>query len=48
MVKLESAKITFDIAEEPKKLFIADGCGHGYCKNMEQELKYSLISLFEK
>jgi fermentation-respiration switch protein FrsA (DUF1100 family) len=46
MVKLDSAKITFNLAKEQKKLFIAEGCGHGYCKEMEKNLKNSLKELF--
>jgi hypothetical protein len=46
MVSLDDAKKTFDIAKEPKKFFVADGCGHGYCNNMEDELREDLKKIF--
>lgn len=48
VVKLESAKITFDKAKEPKQFFIAEGCGHGYCEKMKENLTLSLKELFKK
>jgi uncharacterized protein len=47
VVKLEDAKYTFNLAKEPKKLFIAHGCGHGYCENMSEEFIRDVKILFE-
>lgn len=47
MVKPESAKQTFDLAKEPKQFFTADGCGHGYCDKMYDDLKESLAKIFK-
>jgi fermentation-respiration switch protein FrsA (DUF1100 family) len=47
IVSLEDAKYTFNLAKEPKKFFIAKGCGHGYCENMSEEFKKDLNVLFE-
>jgi len=42
VVELEDAKITFEKAKEPKKFFTAEGCDHGYCDKMWNELKSDL------
>lgn len=48
IVKLEDANYTFNLAKEPKRLFIAEGCGHGYCEKMSDEFTADLTILFEK
>lgn len=48
MVSMDDAKITFNLAKEPKKFFTAEGCGHGYCDKMYDNLKESLKILFGK
>jgi len=45
-ISLNDAKATFDAANEPKKFFIVEGCGHGYCDKMDGSLKESLGYLF--
>jgi len=45
-VPLESARFTFNLAKEPKKFFIAEGCGHGYCDAMKKDLENSLNEIF--
>ena len=47
-VNIKDAEYTFSLAKEPKKFFIAEGCKHGYCDKMEEELKEDLIVLFNK
>ncbi len=46
MVNLNDAKQTFDLAREPKKLYIYDKCGHGYCNDMDSDIKSSLKLIF--
>ncbi len=46
--KINDTQKTFDLAKEPKKLFIANGCGHGYCNEMKNELQKNLKEMFEK
>jgi len=48
VVKLEDARYTFNLAKEPKRFFIAEGCGHGYCEKMSDEFAKDLSILFEK
>jgi hypothetical protein len=45
-VKLEDARYTFNLAKEPKRFFIAEGCGHGYCEKMSDEFTADLNILF--
>jgi dienelactone hydrolase len=45
-IKLEDAEYTFSIAKEPKSFFEAEGCGHGYCDKMHDELARDLKELF--
>jgi uncharacterized protein len=47
IVKLEDAEYTFNLAKEPRRFFIAEGCGHGYCEKMSEEFKGDLKILFE-
>ncbi len=47
-VNLDDAKATFNLANEPKRFFVANGCGHGYCSGMYNELKEDLRWMFEK
>jgi hypothetical protein len=47
IVKLEDAQYTFNLAKEPKRFFIAEGCIHGYCEKMSEEFKKDLNILFE-
>ncbi len=47
-IKIEDAKLTFDNANEPKKFFRVEGCGHGYCDKMYEPLKQSLEWIFKK
>jgi len=42
VVSLNDAQITFSKAKEPKRFFIAQGCQHGYCEKMFEELKKGL------
>jgi uncharacterized protein len=37
VVKIENARNTFNKAKDPKKFFVAEGCGHGYCDVKERE-----------
>ena len=39
MISLRDAQFTYNLAGEPKKFFIFDKCGHGYCKDMDDEIK---------
>jgi len=47
-VKLEDGNYTFNIAKEPKRFFIADGCGHGYCEKMSNEFMEDIKILYGK
>lgn len=47
MVAPENARITFNLAQEPKKFFLAEGCDHGYCQKMENELQNDLQTMFK-
>lgn len=47
-VNIKDAEYTFSFAKEPKKFFIAEGCRHGYCDKMEEELKDDLTELFNQ
>jgi hypothetical protein len=47
MIQLSSAKITFDIAKQPKQFFIAEACGHGYCKKMEEDRELLVKQVIE-
>jgi len=42
VVPLKNAQITFNKAKEPKKFYIAEGCEHGYCEKMWDELTKDL------
>ncbi|VVB78832.1 Serine aminopeptidase, S33 [uncultured archaeon] len=46
VVKLEDAKITYNLAKDPKRFFTAENCQHGYCDKMYDELKYDLDEIF--
>jgi fermentation-respiration switch protein FrsA (DUF1100 family) len=48
IVKLEDARYTFNLANGPKRFFIAEGCGHGYCQKMSDEFIKDLSILYEK
>ena len=48
IVPLDGAELTFSLAKEPKRFFPAEGCGHGYCSAMDEELKEDLRVLFGK
>lgn len=45
-VKADDAKLTFSIAKEPKKFFIAEGCGHGYCDKMNEAITGGFEEIF--
>jgi len=47
MILLKDAKITFDLAKEPKKFFEVKDCVHGYCEEMFEKLKQDLKVIFE-
>ena len=47
-VKVDDAKITFSIAKEPKKFFIAEGCGHGYCDKMNDTIIKGFKEIFRE
>lgn len=42
VVSLASARTTYEKAKEPKNFFVAEGCTHGYCTYMQNELKKDL------
>ncbi|MFH0978214.1 MAG: acetylxylan esterase [Candidatus Woesearchaeota archaeon] len=44
-VPLEEAEQTFAKAKEPKVFNIAQGCGHGYCEAMHDDLSKALSSI---
>ena len=46
-VPLKDAKITFELANEPKKFYEVKDCPHGYCEKMFEELKEDLRIMFE-
>ncbi|MFA6974267.1 MAG: alpha/beta hydrolase [Parcubacteria group bacterium] len=48
VISLKDAKITFDLAKEPKKFFEVKDCPHGYCEEMFEELKTDLKVVFGK
>jgi len=48
VISLHDAQFTFDLAKEPKKFYVTDGCTHGYCDLMYDELKQDLKSMFGK
>ena len=48
IVNINDARATFALAKEPKRFFVAHGCGHGYCNEMYDELKEDLRLMFEK
>jgi uncharacterized protein len=48
VISLESAQKTFSLAKEPKSIFIANGCNHGYCPAMHDELLAQLRNIFGK
>jgi hypothetical protein len=45
-IPIESARSTFDLAKEPKRFFVAQGCDHGYCDKMYGNLTSSLKEMF--
>jgi pimeloyl-ACP methyl ester carboxylesterase len=46
IVPLAYVKNTYDIAGNPKELYIVDNCSHGYCDAMQQDLNKSLKEVF--
>jgi len=46
MINLGDAEQTFSLAKEPKRFFIAEGCSHGYCDKMYDEVVADLKILF--
>jgi uncharacterized protein len=48
VVSLNDAKETFGLAKEPKNFFVAEGCNHGYCDGMHDELVRDLKLVFGK
>ncbi len=46
--KVDDARYTFSIAKEPKKFFIAEGCGHGYCEKMNADIIEGFEEIFQK
>ncbi|MEK6926638.1 MAG: alpha/beta fold hydrolase [Nanoarchaeota archaeon] len=48
IIPISDAKITFDLAKEPKKFFEVNSCAHGYCEEMHDELKEDLKVIFGK
>jgi uncharacterized protein len=47
-IKPDDAKYTFALAKEPKDLFFAQGCGHGYCDKMRDKMIEDLKVIFGK
>ena len=45
-ITLKDAQETYQIAKDPKRFYIAKGCGHGYCNSSYDELKKDLKDLF--
>jgi fermentation-respiration switch protein FrsA (DUF1100 family) len=48
MVNIADARITFDLAKEPKKFYAVTDCGHGYCEKMHDDLKEALKIMFDR
>ncbi len=46
VIPLNDTELTFSLAKEPKKFFIAQGCNHGFCDGMYNELKQDLTEMF--
>lgn len=46
VVSLESAQVTFNKANDPKKFYIAKNCNHGYSEEMKEELISDLNEVF--
>jgi len=46
-VRVDDAKLTFSIAKDPKKFFIAEGCGHGYCEEMNETIIEGFKEIFK-
>ena len=46
VVSLYDAEITFSLAREPKRFFVAENCNHGFCNGMYDELKLDLENMF--
>jgi uncharacterized protein len=47
VVPLKEAQTTFNKARDPKKFFIAEGCQHGYCDKMFNDIKEGLEMMFK-
>lgn len=47
-VNISEAERTFSLAKEPKRFFTAEGCPHGYCDGMYDELVTDLKMMFEE
>lgn len=47
-INLTDAQLTFSKANEPKKFSQVQGCPHGYCDKMYEDLKADLELLFGK
>jgi dienelactone hydrolase len=48
VIPIEMAKKTFDKAKEQKTFYTTTGCIHGYCFDMQENLKNSLKDIFNK
>jgi len=48
LISPNSAKQTFNLANQPKKFYLAEGCTHGYCDKMQSGLEESLKLIFGK
>ena len=46
LISSNSAKQTFNLANQPKKFYLAEGCTHGYCDKMQSDLLNSLKETF--
>ncbi len=46
VVPIKNAQITFNKAKEPRSFYIAEGCEHGYCEKMWNELVKDLGVMF--
>jgi fermentation-respiration switch protein FrsA (DUF1100 family) len=46
LIPLSDAEQTFSLALQPKKLYVIEGCNHGYCSKMEEQVKEALKSIF--
>ncbi len=47
LITPKSAGVTYNLANEPKKMFLINECNHGYCKEMGDTFKEAMKIIFE-